>query len=110
MKRIVFFVAMMVFASCEAEEIISVSDMPFDKNYTVYLANDFERKENWNEVDPEPQSILDLLLSGIAKYVAANFADYYKVVKFSKERPCYDTGKKAEFRFNSSGGFTGFDD
>ncbi|MCL1867436.1 MAG: PepSY-like domain-containing protein [Paludibacter sp.] len=87
-------------------------------DYTAYLANgfdiDFEKNGNWDDVDghinPVPQSILNLLPSGIVEYVSANLNNY-QIVEVNREPYGYEIGLTGDIdlRFNSQGGFIGYD-
>ena len=90
----------------------------FDRSYTVWLANgfeiDFTKSGEWDEVDghihPVPQSILDLLPSGITQYVTENFPKNF-IVKVSKESYGFEIELNGglEIEFNSDGSFRKFD-
>ena len=87
-------------------------------DYTVYLANgfdiDFERNGNWDDVDghnnPVPQSILNLLPSGIVAYVSAYYNNR-QIVEVNRESYGYEIGLTGDIdlRFNSQGDFIGYD-
>ena len=87
-------------------------------DYTVYLANgfdiDFEGNGNWDDVDghtnPVPQSILNLLPSGIVAYVSANLSNR-QIVEVNRESYGYEIGLTGDIdlRFNSQGDFIGYD-
>ena len=107
------------FPDVTTTHIIKDKDL-FDKSYTAYLANgfeiDFEKNGDWDEVDghinPVPQSILNLLPDGIVEYSAANFPSS-EIVSVNKEHYGYEIellGTRVELKFNSSGGFIGYDD
>jgi len=87
-------------------------------DYTVYLSNgfdiDFDKNGNWDDVDghtnPVPQSILNLLPSGIVAYVSANHSNL-QIVEVNRESYGYEIGLTGDvdLRFNSQGGFIGYD-
>jgi hypothetical protein len=88
------------------------------KTYTAYLTNgfdvDFTKKGDWNDVDGHlnevPQSILDLLPSGISEYVNTHFRNP-KIVQVNKERYGYKIGLNydIDLEFNSKGEFLRID-
>jgi hypothetical protein len=90
-----------------------------DKDYSVYLSNgfqvDFTKSGAWDEVDgqinPLPQSVLDLLPVGISQYIGSNFPTN-QIVSVNKEHFGYEIelDSRFELAFDASGNFLRIDD